>query len=486
MTHFVRAKRLRRSAPVIPAKAGIHPLHPEPGARNPAPDSLRKLRVMEHEKKVSRVGFCLVVALEGVLVFLGNLHHANQQQIFIERFLPLARQLFYAGSYSLWQSPPALYPIWGYSWLLVPGVVLGHAAVWISIVQALLSVAGIFAFYSVFHIGKSYWHVPLFIPFFAVMSVKWPDAIVTALFIIIVACASTYLRAGRKRELIYLGILAALLVNFRTEYLYLPAFLLVLLLLPQFRSNRKPLGTLYIVWLECGLIGLLPWGFHSQTAGAGWRLSSTNDGGVLYISLGQLPGNPWHLRYNDSTAYEYANAQHIADPYSVEGNQALEHAFIADIEQAPVGYGEKVGYNIASAFVRGVYTGEYANMTMSKPERDSVDATINSAHGIGGKLHALTSLPLSKQLPIELEKLLQFCFMLVFLVLLVMMLRKLFRSGLPSEMQAILWVSAGIVVYKLLLVGFIQYEPRHMNPVYLLVLGCALLQSRKNNSTLSS
>ena len=57
-----------------------------------------------------------------------------------------------------------------------------------------------------------------------------------------------------------------------------------------------------LIWAALSLLSLTPWALHAHRHTGHAALSSTNSGMVAYITLGQLPDNPWGVQHIDGAA----------------------------------------------------------------------------------------------------------------------------------------------------------------------------------------
>ena len=374
--------------------------------------------------------YCLLAGYV-VVIFFANWHHLNQQGIFNNEYEPIANHLLNGDGYVISIGNKILYPIWGYSFLTMIGELIGSPIFFLAVLQAALCIIGIYFFYKLFSLEKKYWHILLFTPFIALASVRWPDAIVGVLLIAAAYCFKVCLKNRSKKYAAVTGILLGILLNFRSEYLGILILFLILAITSLFlrKNNLLPISLIIVFF---ALVALMPWSFYSHSIDKHFRLTSTNGGGVLYISLGQLPNNPWGIMHSDSVAFAVAKEQGINDPYSTQGDSLLTAKFSNDIENEPIAYSEKIGYNVISSIVRGVYVGEF-----------------------GGAI----------------EKTIKVIFILlfdIFLVLAALYFAKNYRKTLVLSIFL-------LVLYKFCIISFIQYEPRHMNAIYLFLLGPSLL-----------
>jgi len=381
--------------------------------------------------KKNTVLFWSFVTLEIILIFALNLNHQNQQYIFEHRYLPLSQALVQGNGYGV------LYPMWGYSILLTIGVFLSSATAAVLIMQAILCFISLWLVYKLHGIPQKFYHILLFIPFIALMSVKWPDAVVAFLLVVFVYYFKKYLEQRRLVFTIACGLIEGVILNFRSEYLYLGIIILLVYFFYKssisFASTIKFVVATSIIAITC----LIPWGLNTYHNSGVFRLGSSNSGLVLFTTLGQLPDNPWHITPTDQFGEDYAHGHNIADAYSNSGDSLLSSTFTIDIKEKPVGYVEKTAFNFASIFFRGLYIGEYSQAT-------------------GVEL---------------IDKIIKVIFIPIFSLLIIWFFYSAYRSRKTTGQMLSLWLPiTSIVIYKVVLVCLIQYEPRHMNAVYLLIL----------------
>lgn len=379
--------------------------------------------------------FYAVLAGYIAIIFLGNWHHVNQQGIFFHEYLPIAKHLLNDDGYSINSGVRILYPMWGYPFLTMIGEFIGSSIFFLAFFQAILCVIGIAFFYKLFNLKKKYWHILLFTPFIALASVRWPDAVVAVLLIAAVWYLKICFETRSKKYAVITGMLIGLLLNFRNEYFGLLMVLAAVSLISLFLKKRYVFSASAII-VFFALLMLLPWAYYSYSIDKHFRFTATNGGGVLYISLGQLPNNPWAIAHTDSVAFAVAKQNGIDDPYSAKGDSLLTAKFIGCIENNPLAYSEKSGYNLLSSLIRGVYVGEYEGVV---------------------------------------EKIIKIIFIIVFDFLLVLTCLYYVKNR-RLLLAAIIFT---LLIYKFALIALIQYEPRHMNAIYLFILGPSLLFWKK-------
>ncbi|MBI3787141.1 MAG: hypothetical protein HY276_02695 [Ignavibacteriales bacterium] len=412
--------------------------------------------------------FCL--AAFGITIFSLNQLHLLQQGIYRGTLLPLATNLYEGKGYSF-QNIPAFYPMWGYIALLWLGLSSGTPEFALLAVQLLLSFVGIYFFYKLFSLTPSLWHIPFFTPYLAVTSVKWPTAIVISLIIPFAYFFQRYSLDKSKKSILIAGILLGILLNFRSEFLYLPPFLLLLFLFRETKSSRATIVPSILIVSTLVFILLLPWGLRSKNLNAGFRLTSTNGGLVSYISLGQLPNNPWDIAPKDTTGYIFVRSHGIADPFSPQGDSLLKIIFYKNVRSHPLAFFKKMMKNSTDALLGGVYTGEYSTRLIPEDRVIEINKNLYGA-GIFKKISIIFTLNGNEFMGMFIEYLIFVLFKVVWYILIVIFLVYFVKLRLFD------WKPIGIVtiflVYTFGLVSFLQYETRHMNILYIFLLGLLL------------
>ncbi len=423
-----------------------------------------------HGTAESRVGFHWALVAFALLVFGGNWSHSNQQQIFITRYISVAEAVLHGVlPYSVTH---VFYPMWGYPVTVALGLALGHPTFVIEMLQLVSALLSLVAAYWLLDLQKRLRDIPLFLPYFALCSVKWPDAFVAILFLLHVALSAKFIQstASTRGRWIYLtaaGFVLALIVNFRTEYFLFPLAEIGVAGAYFVRRRSKPLLMVAAASALACALGILPWYLYTAGSASHARLTTSNGAGVAYISLGQLPGNPWGIRHLDSDAFKKANQRGIADPYSEAGEHALTEAVDSAVAAHPAAFAMKVGRNLGMALVGGLYTGEYANLLLTDPQRTQLE-----------QAHSVKGIPFSSVAIFAAEKALRILSMPLLLLLMLLFVR-LKRPGHGAG-DGVYPILLSLILYRLATVALIQYEPRHLNLIYapLVFYVLILFQSR--------
>lgn len=393
-------------------------------------------------------------------IFFFNSAHINQQLSYENIFLPAAENLISNLSYNY----PDLdyvknYPLWGYSIILMPGVLIGKPNVLILLVQFALTLLIFKGLFKEFALIKSKKNLFLTLPITALMSVKWPDAIVLFLVFYLVVSIYKYNSTKKVKYLIYGALYIGIAYNFRSEFLILlPLMFLGLLLIKKL--DRK------YFFLMLSYLLILPWGIRNQIETSEFSLSASNGGAVAYISLGQLPNNEWGIKPFDPTAYKIADSLGFKSPYTNDADRYFKSLFWDEVTKKPIEFFKKLAFNSIRFFSGGVYTGEYANLFLDD-SRLEIDAVLNSAEGLD-KIEALVIYGERTLFLISSEKAVQLAFRFIFIILMLRLIRFIFiKKGDLSPLHIIIFM---VLVHKLILVSFIQYEVRHINIIYPFIL----------------
>jgi len=165
------------------------------------------------------------------------------------------------------------------------------------------------------------------------------------------------------------GLLFGICLNFRSDFIFLP-LVLCLLLSWAARFQRPALQRLTIFTLTL-YATLLPWAQYSHRATGHYLLTSTNSGHVMFISLGNLPSNPWGIISSDTDpCMRETLRRHFGRDVSslvYESQSVLTTAFLKNIEKEPIAFLKKTVYNAWFTLIRGVYPGEFWEAPRCKP-----------------------------------------------------------------------------------------------------------------------
>jgi len=402
------------------------------------------------------------------LIFILNINHTIQQGTFYDVIKPASDNMISIGEYQYYHFSDEFktYPMWGYSFLNLPDSILSSKFL-ILFFQVLFTFFGLHYFYKIFDLKQSYLHLLFFLPFIALLSTKMPDS--PSAFLILPIFY--YLRELNLKSIVVAGVLSGVLINIRSEYQILIIFFGIFLLLKSSKFSEKIICS--ILYVLISFILIIPWGLRSYNNTGKFITGSTNGMAVMYNCLGQLPNNKWGITALDSSAFGYVKSKSIKSAYSIEGEAALKEEVITLISDEPFEYVKKSIYNFSSAFLGGLYTGEYSTLFMDYGYRYEFEKELNLVKGFG-KVAFIMELPITKSIPFLIEKFIRLLSIPLFLFLLLYFFYNIKQIGNSNYLLIFM-----IVIQKLIIVSLIQYEYRHLNFIYLFLLGYFLISSDK-------
>ncbi|MBC8239924.1 MAG: hypothetical protein H8E30_05550 [Alphaproteobacteria bacterium] len=346
------------------------------------------------------------------IIFWLNLEHAVERNIWTNRYVTLTDSILNIGQYIHPEfEGPATYPIWGYPILVAIVKLISGSADNIIVVQYILFILSSFLVYDIVIIQRRILSPAivfslLFGQFYYAMllSAKWPDAIMAFLLLFSVIC-------HYKNRYILALLSLALAYNFRAEALI---FFMIYATYVAFKQ-RKPFAVLM------GFLLVLPWSLFHFVHNGKFQVGGSNAGGVMYISLGQLPGNIWQRKHLDDVAVKFTQDRGIRYPWSLEGNALLRQAFMDDVLTHPVAFARKVYRNAFQIFKGGFYVWE------------AKDPRLRYYLMQGAKIYLL--------------------------IVAILGLWRVARMGIQFDPVAVM------ILAQIALVAGLQYQPRHMSHV---------------------
>jgi hypothetical protein len=413
----------------------------------------------------------------GLLVAALNSHHYIEQVIYYDHYVPMAQQFAGTGHRDI-----MTYPIWGYSLLMnaLPSDSL------LVPVQVLLSAAAMFALFSAMYrekIVRRHLLILLFAaawPWYALHSVKWPVSISVSLTTLSLVFLFRSIKQGRIWMAVAGGILAGVALNFRSHFLLLGATLIGIAAISWVVRRREGIPlvapTIYAV---CAILCLVPWGFHYRAETGHFSLNSSEGGMVAYITLGQLPGNPWNIVHDDSSAME---AVRQVDPglksYSDAGHRILIRKFVSNVTDHPWAFAEKIVHNFANLFFGGFYNWDPPHRSEQQDRNlEIMKEKLKHRFGFNPNVREIAEYRQSGEwdsFSVDAGTVLTVALLLLAtalgsLYLIISLLG--FVISIPRIIISPLYFILGsFVIYVVATVSFIQYTPRHINPLYLFAI----------------
>lgn len=400
-----------------------------------------------------------IVFIFMMLIFVLNGGHLAQQVVFTDYYIPLAESILNNFEYGI-NGKLMTYPMWGYSFFMILGRVFGSFDN-VLIIQFILSILAIFSIYKNFGIEFKNWHLLLFIPFISLCSVKWNDAIVASFIVFYISSLYKTTQNNSIKLNIIAGLLFGVILNLRSEYiLLLPIQFLIFISVKSVRQSVK-LKKHSVIYLT-SILTLLPWGIRNYIEFDEFKIGSSNGASVMYISLGQLEDNIWGINPVDETAFKLVKKKGVRDPYSLEGEKILTEEFISKVVENPDEYVKKIINNLAKFVTGGVYTGEYGSLLITDNQRVRLDSKINMSEGLE-KFSVITNEDFYIAYPVLFEKIILLIYRMIWLLIILTYIYVLFKG----KWDLILVLSLVFLIHKVIIVGGIQYEYRHVNSIYI-------------------
>jgi hypothetical protein len=401
-------------------------------------------------------------------------------------YVPMARWLTGTG-----ERATLTYPIWGYPLLLTvlpQGVLL--------ILQVILGAATLAAVWlrlraTVPWPGLLRWVLLLAVPWYATCAGLWPMAPALCLGLLAVLALEEGLRLRRLLPAVLGGALLGVGLNFRSELLLWPLAMVAIVVVARWLSGDHVYRLTAVVAFAITAMALLvPWSMFYRAQAGHLSLTSSNGGMVEYISLGQLPNNPWQIRHDDGFAVEALRARGLnVDPLSDEGDRAFRTLIRQAIRAEPLAYLRKVAHNARNVWLGGFYTGTLTTDVDDELQIDIFREHCKLALGLNPNLREIATyraqgvwdrghlapwaiLALTWQgLGVGLGS-----------MYLLVMLGGLLGTARTWRQQPILVLLAALIAMQIGLVAAIQYQPRHVNVLYVagapfVVLACDALRA---------
>ena len=422
------------------------------------------------------LGYFVCFFALGLLVAYLNRHHVEQQSNFDE-YVKMAEH--YLG-----QARRAVltYPTWGYPFLLMALPRYDLVAAPQMAFAALAATMLLLALHEQVPAHRRAITVLFVIglPWYLVHSVKWPQSVSTSFGIIACVLLAKALGTGNRRVGLAAGAVAGLALYFRSEFLYFPLFVVVCVLLarlvPRLRDTaRRMFVGPGLICAVAAWIALVPWAIHYHRETGRYSLTASQRGIVAFISLAQLPDNPWGAVYLDEYAYDYLTERGItAVAVSDSGDRVLYDEFKRRVREHPGAFAKKMVWNGVRTALGGFYNGEIP-LTAAENEqlgllRERLKAravpALAAADGraAGGSADTATSPRVYVAFAYwALAKAVGALFVIISIAGLIVVLVRGFGSPL-------VFVLAAYIGYQLVLLLVLATDPRHLNGLYLAMI----------------
>ncbi|MBI5178388.1 MAG: hypothetical protein HZA04_03925 [Nitrospinae bacterium] len=410
----------------------------------------------------------MLVAFEILAVFILDYRHEAEQDVYNGPFSQTARSLWEAGSYIL-DGAPAFYPLWGYPLLVL---LCGFSPIILLAVQGALCFSAVAYLYATLRIRPSYWHLPILVPFIALCSIKWPQAITATLLVILLCSYKRYMEKPSLKLLLIGGFAAGLAVNMRGEsWIWGPVifFSLIFSTGPGLRARGARFGAAVVV---IQLLCISPWTIRAYAQLGTFRLTPSHGGDMALLSLGQFPDNPWGIECKDSFGHRFAAERNLGSPYSPSADVVMRREFFRRISEDPMAFAGKVFYNFSSVFRHGVFTGQFFTLAMTEAAYWENHEKLKAM----GYSWFLTEMPRSIVMPMTLYLGVDYIFRAGWLLLLcAVMIVAVQRAMNGAPLPPMVSLTIAFIFATIALVSLLHYEPRHVTFLWLPLFASFLL-----------
>jgi hypothetical protein len=411
------------------------------------------------------LGYLLVFLLAHAVIAYLNRHHGEQQTNYFTEYVEMAR--YYKGEVT---REILTYPMWGYPFVLlllprfdlvtVPQVVLGALAETLLLLRLREEIPKYRQLLTVLFLAAGPWYL--------LHSVKWPQSFAASFVVFGILLLDRSLRTNSTSIGLIAGVVLGVALYFRSEFLYLPLFIAVLSVFARFAPKSLPCIPVRPV-LACAIAAwsvLIPWSIHYYKQTGHFSLTASQRGIVAFISLGQLPSNPWGAVFQDEYAYDYLRSQGINfQPQSDSGDRILFTEFKRRVKAHPIAFVKKMAWNGLSTLVSGFYSGDILLSAEQQRQEDLLKTrfkslTIFGPSGIMELRHNTAPRAFWKFLYWVAAKGIGSLFVILSTIGLVCALVRGFSSPLLTLLGA-------YILYQDLLLVVLATEPRYLNGLYL-------------------
>lgn len=372
------------------------------------------------------------------------------------------------------------FPMWGYGLILL---ILKHKFV-IVFLQLLLMLFVVYEWDKYMHVitGEKvvFRKIVLLGVCFVFFNVPlWPYSIGCNAILLAILCLFKAHKSYKLKYILLSAILFGIALNFRSDYFYFAMVLPILILgFKWFWQTSIP----YLIpffYYPIIFILMLPWLIHTNNMTGHYSFTSTNAGHVMFVSLGQLPSNPWGITPLDSDKKmkeivldELGNENTL----SAEANIILKDAFIKEVKTHPGAYLKKCVFNLYFTAIRPFSNGQLERRFINDDEeifdlRQKLKKDIKSFNfkelirGVFNGTYAAFILSIVLNI---LNILLWFFFLFN-------IFRGLIKHRLKLLSQFDIYISLAIIAYQMTLQTLFFYHPNYHTNVFIFYVVCVVL-----------
>lgn len=391
------------------------------------------------------------------------------------------------------------YPIWGYS--LLAGLV-GDRLAWL---QAALAVGVLGWWFRLVQRGTShraFGRTNAFAALLALALLPW-FAVVTTYFsnsmaciLALAGCCALWQAEHSQRAtglLVFAGFAFGLAANIRGEFLLIALLVSFLIFVAEVRAQQRTLSAAIIrsaSFMVPFIAVMIPWAAYTHAVTGEVRFSSTNSGGVAYLGLGVLPGNPWNVLPKDEFVDQIAmQSVGSRSAWTLAADQHFKNLYRDAIKQEPLAFLRRIWLGWRLMLLQGMYVPNIRHLLSSTPndelllnyavERVKNSLSLSADHYMLDRIRKenvdASTLELRHFVVVALEVFLRATTTLL-LVGLVAALAYQTVKYWPYTFVG--WTAIIFVSVLVLVAGLVQTSPRHTTAILPIVLVALLMGGR--------
>lgn len=267
------------------------------------------------------------------------------------------------------------FPMWGYGWLLL----LTENKFLLLSFQSILALISVWYFFKLVNSNELLDKKTILIfklllvfalPFYAFHSIRWPYSYSVSLVILslLFFVEGFFLNKNNLKKIVLSALFFGLALNFRSDYYLVPVGFAIMALIFQGFSLLQLKKV--IIWLAFTYMLLIPWGIYAYHVTGHFLLTSTNQGHVMFIGLGNLPENKWGITKldQDSVLKEvmFNKYKEHKSTLLYETNKFVLSEFKKRVKNNPAEYMRKNIYATKELLLKGVYPGDFLHHEILK------------------------------------------------------------------------------------------------------------------------
>ncbi|ASJ74493.1 hypothetical protein [Granulosicoccus antarcticus] len=162
--------------------------------------------------------------------------------------------------------------------------------------------------------------------------------------------------------------------NIRNEaILFCLAFIFALFLHRLIQKKKLFSISRITVFVLLTLVSIGPWYWYTGHVLAAPRLGTTNSGGVMYLSLGIRPDNPWNIEFSDEFVGNIALQKNFGSPWSETADKYFTMKTVDAVKAHPDAFAKKILTNLKLQILQGTYVPNMRSIFGSELDKQRLD-----------------------------------------------------------------------------------------------------------------